>query len=71
MNMNKGIEEILRNLEDIFGSRSIEGKNILVTGGAGFLGSWICDVLVEQQAKVICLDNLVSGLESQYISFDG
>ena len=61
--MNKEeIEEIIRNLGDI--SKSIEGKNILVTGGAGFLGSWICDVLVEQGAKVICLDNLVSGLKS-------
>ena len=61
--MNKEeIEEILRNLGDI--SKSIEGKNILVTGGAGFLGSWMCDVLVEQGAKVICLDNLVSGLKS-------
>ena len=62
--MNKGIEEIKINLGDVFGSRSIEGKNILVTGGAGFLGSWICEVLIEQQAKVICLDNLASGLES-------
>jgi len=65
MDMNKGeIEEILRNLGDIFGSKRIEDKIVLVTGGAGFLGSWICDVLVEQQAKVACLDNLVSGLES-------
>ncbi|MCK4732001.1 MAG: SDR family oxidoreductase, partial [Methanophagales archaeon] len=30
----------------------------------GFLGSWICEVLIEQQAKVICLDNLVSGLQT-------
>jgi len=57
----KEIEEIIRNLGDI--SKSIEDKNVLVTGGAGFLGSWICDVLIEQQAKVICLDNLVSGLK--------
>ena len=63
MEMNKEeIEKILRNLGDI--SKRIEGKNILVTGGAGFLGSWICDVLVEQGAKVTCLDNLVSGLKS-------
>jgi UDP-glucuronate decarboxylase len=62
MDMNKGIEEIIRNLGDI--SERIEDKNVLVTGGAGFLGSWICEVLAEQQAKVICLDNLVSGLES-------
>ena len=63
MNMNKEIEEIIRNLGDVFGSKRIEDKNILVTGGASFLGSWMCEVLVEQQAKVICLDNLVSGLE--------
>ena len=64
MNMNKGIEEIIKNLGDIFGNKNFGDKNILVTGGAGFLGSWICDVLVEQQANVICLDNLVSGLNS-------
>jgi UDP-glucuronate decarboxylase len=63
--MNKGIEEIIRNLGDI--SKGIEDKSILVTGGAGFLGSWICEVLIEQQAKVICLDNLVSGLESNIL----
>ena len=63
MKMNKGeIEEIIKNLGDI--SKSVEDKNILVTGGAGFLGSLICEVLVERQAKVICLDNLVSGLKS-------
>jgi len=60
--MNKEIEEIIRTLGDI--SKNIEDKNVLVTGGAGFLGSWICEVLVEQQARVICLDNLVSGLKS-------
>ena len=62
MKMNKEIEEIIENLGDI--SKRIEGTNVLVTGGAGFLGSWICEVLVEQGAKVICLDNLASGLKS-------
>lgn len=32
-------------------------KRILVTGGAGFLGSHLCDRLVEQNHDVICLDN--------------
>ena len=64
MNMNKEIEEIIRNLGDIFGSKNFEDKIVLVTGGAGFLGSWLCEVLVEQGANVICLDNLVSGLKA-------
>lgn len=34
---------------------------MLVTGGAGFIGSWLCDRLIEEGYKVICIDNLSSG----------
>ncbi|MGH7202211.1 MAG: UDP-glucuronic acid decarboxylase family protein [Planctomycetaceae bacterium] len=34
---------------------------ILVTGGAGFLGSHLCDLLVERGDDVICLDNFFTG----------
>ncbi len=37
---------------------------ILVTGGAGFLGSNLCEVLLKSDHEVICLDNLVTGRES-------
>jgi UDP-glucuronate decarboxylase len=40
----------------------MHGKNVLVTGGAGFVGSWICDVLCEQGNIVYCLDNFSTGL---------
>lgn len=36
-------------------------KRILVTGGAGFLGSNLCDRLIGQGHDVICLDNLQTG----------
>jgi UDP-glucuronate decarboxylase len=36
-------------------------KKILVTGGAGFLGSWLCDRLVEQGHHVLCVDNYFTG----------
>ena len=34
---------------------------ILITGGAGFLGSHLCDKLLAQDHEVICLDNLFTG----------
>ena len=36
-------------------------KRILVTGGAGFLGSHLCDRLLASGAEVICLDNFFTG----------
>ena len=45
----------------------------LVTGGAGFLGSHLCDHLVEQGLRVICVDNLLSGslANIEHIGADG
>jgi UDP-N-acetylglucosamine/UDP-N-acetylgalactosamine 4-epimerase len=39
----------------------IKNKKILVTGGAGFIGSNLCDKLLELGAYVICLDNYLTG----------
>ena len=38
-------------------------KRILVTGGAGFLGSHLCDSLLEKGADVVCVDNFFSGFK--------
>lgn len=56
--ITQGLNQILENI-----NYSFENKNILITGGAGFLGSWLCDVLVKLNANVLCLDNLSSGLK--------
>ena len=34
---------------------------ILITGGAGFLGSHLCDKLLAAGHEVVCLDNLFTG----------
>ena len=36
-------------------------KRVLVTGGAGFLGSHLCDRLIEQGDDVLCVDNFFTG----------
>ena len=36
----------------------------VITGGAGFLGSHLCDYLLERDWQVLCLDNLVTGAQS-------
>jgi UDP-glucuronate decarboxylase len=38
-------------------------RRILVTGGAGFLGSHLCEVLLQTGNRVICADNFSTGLE--------
>ena len=40
---------------------------ILVTGGAGFLGSHLCDRLISESHKVICLDNFFTGSKQNVI----
>jgi UDP-glucuronate decarboxylase len=41
------------------------GKRVVVTGGAGFLGSHLCERLVESGADVLCVDNFFTGSKSQ------
>jgi UDP-glucuronate decarboxylase len=42
-------------------------KRILITGGAGFLGSHLCDRLMEQGNDVLCLDNFFTGSKENII----
>ncbi len=36
-------------------------KRILVTGGAGFIGSHLCEKLLEEGYRVVCMDNYITG----------
>ena len=41
-------------------------SRVVVTGGAGFLGSHLVDRLLADGAEVICIDNLITGKPGQY-----
>jgi UDP-glucuronate decarboxylase len=44
-------------------------KRILVTGGAGFLGSHLCEKLLSQGCDVLCLDNFFTGSKENIVPF--
>ena len=44
-------------------------SRILVTGGAGFIGSNLCEILLKQENEVICLDNFSTGRRENISSF--
>ena len=46
-------------------------KRILVTGGAGFIGSHLCERLLAQGCDVVCLDNFFTGSKQNIIHLNG
>lgn len=46
----------------------LKNKNILVTGGAGFIGSNLCEKLLDLGAIVKCLDNFSTGLKENLVN---
>ena len=41
-------------------------KNILITGGAGYIGSHVCHLLIDQGFKVTCIDSLITETKISY-----
>lgn len=56
-NQDPDIQEIISRTKDL----PYQGVRVVITGGAGFLGSTLSEVLLELGARVLCVDNLSSG----------
>jgi len=57
-------------MSNFFNKLSIGGimkKRILVTGGAGFIGSHLCEKLLDEGNEVICVDNFFTGSKQNII----
>jgi len=59
--MDKIINEDLEKIKGTVKGYGFAGKKVLVTGAVGFIGSWLCDVLVGFGADVVAVDDLSTG----------
>ncbi|MCZ2845605.1 MAG: SDR family oxidoreductase [Candidatus Bathyarchaeota archaeon] len=48
----------------------LDSKKVLVTGGAGFIGSNLCEKLLQLNSKVVCLDNFATGKRENLSAFE-
>lgn len=55
---------------DNFKGIELKNKKILVTGGAGFIGSNLIEVLLQKGNKVVCLDNFSTGKKENILDFE-
>lgn len=53
------LDRIIKSLE--LHENPLEGSSVLVTGGAGFIGSYTCDALIKLGSRVTCVDNFSGG----------
>ena len=55
------IREDLEKIKSELKEDDFAEKKVVITGGAGFIGSWLCDVLVGFGAEVMCVDDFSTG----------
>src|SRR3989344_3161391 len=48
-------------------SPKIKDKTFVVSGGAGFLGSWFSDAAIRMGGRVVCVDNLIAGSQKSIL----
>jgi UDP-glucuronate decarboxylase len=59
--IDKIISEDLQKISNVVPADSFKEKRVLITGGAGFIGSWLTDVLIGFGANVTVVDNFSTG----------
>ena len=55
------IIEDLEKIKSVVKGDVFEGKKVLITGGAGFIGSWLCEVLISFGSEITSVDDFSTG----------
>src|SRR5438552_11785042 len=60
--MDPIIREDIDQVNKSIDAEPFRGKSVLISGGSGFLGSWICDALNQLVSRIVCVDSLSTGV---------
>ena len=63
--VKEDLDQIELNLSEF--SPKIKDKTFVVSGGAGFLGSWFSDAAIRMGGRVVCVDNLIAGSQKSIL----
>ena len=64
--LDNDVTQIIENLGA--DAHRFSGKTVLLSGGAGFLGSHLCETLLSQGHEILCVDNFYTGRKANVIS---
>lgn len=64
--INDDISNLILNFK--ISEEHFKDKKILITGGAGFLGSWLSETLIKLKSRVFCIDNLSTGIQENMVN---
>jgi UDP-glucuronate decarboxylase len=55
------ISQDIETIKSALKNNTYKGKKVLISGGAGFIGSWLCDALIDLGSEVTVVDDLSTG----------
>ncbi len=57
------------NLKPWISEDYFDNKQVIITGGCGFIGSWLCSTILKKGGNITCIDNLSTGLKKNLNDF--
>jgi len=59
----------IKNLKPWISEDYFDNQQVIITGGCGFIGSWLCSTILKMGGNITCIDNLSTGLKENLNDF--